>query len=89
MRSPSSSPSIWHGLEALDDKGFTVRGCRYYRVRAFPRYLLISTVRIPPADLPKFKIRFRSSGLVRCFRENSWCGIACGNRLLLPEVAFR
>jgi hypothetical protein len=25
MRSPSSTPSIWHRLEALDDKGFTVR----------------------------------------------------------------
>ena len=48
MRSPSSTPLIWHRLEALDDKGFTVRCCRYYRVRAFPRYLLISTARTLP-----------------------------------------
>ncbi len=35
-----------------------------------------------PANLSKLKIRFRSSGLVRCFSEHSRRTVARGNRFL-------
>ena len=35
-----------------------------------------------PTDLAKLKIRFRSPDLVRCFGENSWRTVACGDWFL-------